>query len=235
MIRGNELWALGLYTEARNEFEAVRMAVAQDAVASYRLTHYLLELGLYRSAIFAARQVLDLAGMDDAATMSAPLYFNHVRFGIYFENLILPTAQEYNFNPLFVFSVVRQESLFESFIRSSAAASGLMQIIPETGQEIASNLGWPENYTNDDLNRPYVNIRFGIDYLDSQRNTFKGDMYAALAAYNGGPGNALRWKNLAPDDEDLFVELIDFSETRDYIRRIYEIFSIYRRIYDRTP
>jgi soluble lytic murein transglycosylase len=235
MIRGNELWALGLYTEARNEFEAVRMAVAQDAVASYRLTHYLLELGLYRSAIFAARQVLDLAGMDDAATMSAPLYFNHVRFGIYFENLILPTAQEYNFNPLFVFSVVRQESLFESFIRSSAAASGLMQIIPETGQEIASNLGWPENYTNDDLNRPYVNIRFGIDYLDSQRNTFKGDMYAALAAYNGGPGNALRWKNLAPEDEDLFVELIDFSETRDYIRRIYEIFSIYRRIYDRTP
>jgi soluble lytic murein transglycosylase len=235
VIRGNELWGLGLYNQARNEFEAVRMAVAQDAVASYRLTHYLVELGLYRSAIFAARQVLDLAGMDDAATMSAPLYFNHIRFGTYFENLILPTAQEYNFNPLFVFSVVRQESLFESFIRSSAAASGLMQIIPATGEEIASNLGWPENYTNDDLNRPYVNIRFGIDYLDSQRNTFKGDMYAALAAYNGGPGNALRWQNLAPNDQDLFVELIDFSETRDYIRRIYEIFSIYRRIYDRTP
>jgi soluble lytic murein transglycosylase len=235
VIRGNELWALGLYDEARNEFEAVRTAVAADAVASYRITNYLVKLGLYRSAIFAARQVLDLAGMDDASTMNAPAYFNHVRFGTYFDNLILPAAQEYNFNPLFVFSVVRQESLFESFIRSSAAASGLMQIIPATGQEIASNLGWPENYSNDDLYRPIVNIRFGIDYLDTQRNTFKGDLYAALAAYNGGPGNALRWKNLAPNDQDLFLELIDFSETRDYIRRIYEIFSIYRRIYDRTP
>ncbi len=235
VIRANELWALGLYSEARNEFESVRMAVAQDAVASYRLTHYLVELGLYRSAIFAARQVLDLAGMDDAGTMGAPLYFNHVRFGTYYSNLILPAAQEYNFNPLFVFSVVRQESLFESFIRSSAAASGLMQIIPATGQEIASNLGWPETYTNDDLYRPFVNVRFGIDYLDTQRNTFQGDLYAALAAYNGGPGNSLRWKSLAPNDQDLFVELINFSETRDYIRRIYEIFSIYRRIYDRTP
>lgn len=235
VIRANELWALGLYNEARNEFEAVRMAVAQDAVGSYRLTNYLVGLGLYRSAIFAARQVLDLAGMDDAGTMSAPIYFNHVRFGTYFDNLILPAAQEFNFNPLFIFSVVRQESLFESFIRSSAAASGLMQIIPATGQEIASNLGWPEDYTNDDLYRPFVNVRFGIDYLDTQRNTFQGDMYAALAAYNGGPGNALRWKNLTPNDQDLFVELIDFSETRDYIRRIYEIFSIYRRIYDRTP
>ena len=235
IIRGNELWSLGLYNEARNEFEAIRMAVASDAVGSYRITNYLVKLGLYRSAIFAARQVLDLAGMDDASTMNAPLYFNHIRFGTYFENLILPAAQEFNFNPLFVFSVVRQESLFESFIESSAAASGLMQFIPATGQEIAANLGWPENYSTDDLYRPLVNIRFGIDYLDTQRNTFKGDLYAALAAYNGGPGSALRWKNLAPNDDDLFLELIDFSETRDYIRRIYEIFSIYRRIYDRTP
>ncbi len=235
IIRGNELWALGLFEQARNEFETARMAVASDPVASYRMTNYLVKLGLYRSAIFAARQVLDLAGMDDATTMNAPVYFNHIRFGTYFDNLILPDAQEFNFNPLFIFSVVRQESLFESFIRSSAAASGLMQIIPATGQDIASNLGWPENYTNDDLYRPIVNIRFGIDYLDTQRHTFNGDLYAALAAYNGGPGNALRWKNLAPNDPDLFLELIDFSETRDYIRRIYEIFSIYRRIYDRTP
>jgi soluble lytic murein transglycosylase len=235
MIRGNELWALGMLNEARNEFEALRQTYAQDPIQTYRLMNFYYELGLYRSAIFAARQVLNLANMSDADTMNAPIYFNHIRFGAYFSDLIIPSAQEYNFHPLFVFSLVRQESLFEGFIQSSAAASGLMQIIPSTGEEIAARLSWPEGYTQPDLYRPLVNVRFGVDYLDRQRNYFKGDLYAALAAYNGGPGNAIRWNNLASGDQDLFLEVINFSETRTYIQRIYEIFTIYRRLYDRTP
>jgi len=58
-----------------------------------------------------------------------------------------------------------------------------------------------------------------------------GHIYAALAAYNGGPGNAVIWKQLAGDDPDLFLEIVRFEETRDYIRNIYEIFVIYRRLY----
>ena len=78
----------------------------------------------------AARQVLDLASLDDATSLSAPAYFNHLRFGTYYSDLIMPLAQKYGFHPLFLFSLIRQESLFESFVRSSADASGLMQIIP---------------------------------------------------------------------------------------------------------
>ncbi|HWQ83823.1 MAG TPA: tetratricopeptide repeat protein, partial [Anaerolineales bacterium] len=228
MIRGNELWALGLFNEARNEFEAIRQAYTQDPIQTYRLMNYFYDLGLYRSAIFAARQVLNLANMSDADTMSAPPYFNHVRFGSYFSELIIPSSQEYGLHPLMVFSLVRQESLFEGFIQSSAAASGLMQIIPATGEEIAARLNWPEDYTQPDLYRPYVNVRFGVEYLDRQRNYFKGDLYAALAAYNGGPGNAIRWNSLAAGDQDLFLEVVSFEETRTYIQRIYEIFTIYR-------
>ena len=58
-----------------------------------------------------------------------------------------------------------------------------------------------------------------------------GDLYAALAAYNAGPGNASAWKELAPDDQDLLLETIRFQETRDYIRFIYEIYTIYRTLY----
>jgi soluble lytic murein transglycosylase len=235
MIRGKELWALGLFNEARNEFEVLRQAYAQDAIQTYRLMNFYHELGLYRSAIFAARQVLNLANMSDADTMTAPVYFNHIRFGTYFSHLIIPEAQANNLHPLLVVSVVRQESLFEGFIQSSAAASGLMQIIPSTGAEIAARLNWPEDYQQSDLYRPYVNIRFGIDYLDRQRNYFKGDFYTALAAYNGGPGNAIRWNELAGGDQDLFLEVVNYEETRSYIQRIYEIFTIYRRLYDRTP
>jgi len=110
-----------------------------------------------------------------------------------------------------------------------------MQIIPSTGEDIAQNLGWPPDYSSDDLFRPMVNITLGIDYLDTQRNVFNGDLFAALAAYNGGPGNAREWYQLAQGDHDLFLEIIRFPETRNYIRHVYEIFTIYRMIYNRTP
>ncbi|KXK15721.1 MAG: lytic transglycosylase catalytic subunit [Chloroflexi bacterium OLB14] len=106
-----------------------------------------------------------------------------------------------------------------------------MQIIPSTGAQIASELGKPLDYNDNDLYRPYVSIMFGTHYLTKNRNLFNGDTYAALAAYNGGPGNALAWKELSGDDPDLFVESVRFEETRNYIRHIYEIFVIYRRLY----
>ena len=233
--RGDELWELGLYEEARSEFEDLRQTFTSDPANSYRLANHLLELGFYRSAILSARQILNLAGMSDLETFNAPAYFNHVRFGTYFGDLIFSAAQQASFHPLLIFSVVRQESAFESFASSSANARGLMQIIPATGSELATELDWPENYSNNDLYRPMVSLAFGTHYLAKWRDYFDGDMYAALAAYNGGPGNAIEWKNLAPDDPDLFLEVIRFDETRDYIRRIYEIFNIYRRLYDRTP
>lgn len=235
MVRGAELWELGLYEEARIEFEDMRNSVASDPVNSYRLANYFADIGLYRSSIWAARQVLNLAGMDDAGTMNAPIFFNRLRFGTYFSELIVPTAQQYELHPLFLFSLIRQESAFEGFVRSSAGARGLMQIVPTTGQEIANELGWPIDYTDEDLYRPMVSVSLGTDYLDKWRDHLDGDFYAALAAYNGGPGNAIEWQRLAGDDPDVFLEVVRFEETREYIRSIFEIFNIYRRIYNRTP
>jgi soluble lytic murein transglycosylase len=233
--RGNELWVLGFYEEARLEFEDLRIAVESDPANTYRLANHLAEIGLYRSSILAARHILDLAGMDDSGTMSAPLHINHLRFGTYFRDLVIKNAREYNLHPLFLFSVIRQESLFEGFVRSPADARGLMQVIPGTGQEISSNLGWPVGYTEADLYRPIVSITYGSYYLWRQIDYLDGDIFAALAAYNGGPGNSAAWKALAPDDPDLFLELIRYSETRDYIRVIYEVFNIYRNLYNRPP
>ncbi|MBE0681032.1 MAG: tetratricopeptide repeat protein [Anaerolineales bacterium] len=237
VIRGNEYWNLGLYEKARLEFESLRteLELKLEAVGSYRLANYLVDLGLYRSAIFAARQVLTLAGLDEhTESMMAPPYFSRIRYGLYYSDLIIPESQQEGFDPLFTFSVVRQESLFEGFVSSSAGARGLMQVIPTTGAQIASELGKPPNYTEDDLYRPYVSIMFGTHYLANNLRLFGGDLYAALAAYNGGPGNALEWKNLSGDDPDLFLESVRFEETRNYIRNIYEIHIVYRRLYGKA-
>jgi soluble lytic murein transglycosylase len=231
MVRGLELLALGLYDEARAEFEELRLDYAGDAESTYRLMHRFLSLGLYDLAIRSARQVLDLAGLDDAGTLTAPRYFNLIRFGPYFGDLILPEAMAAGFDPLFLLSVVRQESLFQGAATSSASARGLMQVIPTTGAAIAIELGWPSGYSEADLHRPIVSVRFGTHYLEQQRDSFDGDLMAALAAYNGGPGNAAIWLERAGGDLDLFYEVIGYEETRTYLRTIYEVFNIYRDLY----
>ena len=176
-----------------------------------------------------------MAGLDAFTALTAPAYFNHVRFGPYYAELVVPVAQEYDFHPLFLYAVIRQESLFEGFIASRAGALGLMQIVPETGQHLAQLQGWPPEYATEDLLRPLVSLRLGAAYLHQQRKTFNGDLFAALAAYNAGPGNASRWYELAPQDPDLFLEVIPYEETHLYLRRIYENYAMYYRLYARTP
>lgn len=234
VTRGREYWELGLYEKARLELENLRaeLELNKNAEGSYRLMNYMVDLGLYRSAIFAARQTLTLAGLDEhTESMLAPPYFSRIRYGLYYADLVTAESQKNRIDPLLLFSVIRQESLFEGFVNSNQGASGLMQIMPGTGAQIASELGKPLGYSNNDLYRPFVSVMFGAYYLAKNQRLFNGDIYAALAAYNGGPGNSLQWKELAGDDPDLFLESVRFEETRTYIRNIYEIHVIYRRLY----
>ncbi len=232
-IRGNEFWRLGFLEEASAEFEDLRISRELDAADTFRLTQFFLDIGLYRSAVFSARQVLTLAGMDDAATFNAPLYFNHLRFGTYYRDIIMQASQLENLDPMLLLSLVRQESLFEGFIKSSAGAQGLMQILPSTAREISGNMGWPSVFIDEDIFRPYINIRLGSHYLRQQVDYLNGDIYAALAGYNAGPGNAQFWQNLSGNDYDLYLETVRYQETRQYIRSIVELYNIYRMLYCR--
>lgn len=227
MQRGMELVRLDLLAEAADEFDAVRSTYQSDALAQYQLAILFRDLGLYRQSIAAADAVIRLSG---TTLTDAPSFLARLVYPGYYGDLVVPEAQARGLDPLLVFSVIRQESLFESLSFSTAAAHGLMQIIPATGQEIASALGW-SNYSRTDLYKPYISIKFGMYYLARQRDGLDGDLYAALAAYNGGPGNAVRWKATSGSDPDLFYETVSFSETRLYIRRIAEYYEVYKQLY----
>ena len=226
-IVGEKLWQLGLFEEAKAELETVREAYAGDAAADYQLALYFSELGLYRSSIISAASLLRQVG---ATVFDAPRFLGRLAYPVYYADLIMPLAQQYGFDPRLQFALVRQESLFESFARSGAAAQGLSQVIPDTGAWIAQRLAWP-NFVNEDLYKPYVGLHFGAYYLSEQLRNFDGHVHAALAAYNGGPGNAARWFDLAGADHDRYVDVVDFPETRLYIERIYEGFNAYRHLY----
>ena len=232
--RAEEYSKLGLRDQARREYEALRSSLIGDVVNTYRLMNRTLELGYYYTAIYASRHVLDLAGLSQAATLTEPPdYFNHIRFGVFFRELVVDGANEHGFDPILIFSLIRQESLFDSNIISVASAKGLMQITPNTAVDIVNNYGWPENFVAEDLYRPYVNIRLGIHYLKRGLDLYGGNYYAALASYNAGDTFTTRWVQLSGGDIDLLLEIISFSETREYIKSIVENYEIYDNIYSR--
>lgn len=227
--RGLELWRLGRFQEAKLELEALRRATYSDALSQYQLALQYRDLGLYRSSILAASRVIDLSPVT--TTLDAPRFVLELAYPTYYEDLVLDSARRTDLDPLLMFSLIRQESLFESLATSKASARGLMQVFPPTGAEIASELEWPPDYETPDLYRPYVSLRFGTYYLAQQRDRFDGRIEVALAAYNGGPFNAERWVNRAGEDPDLFLEFITLQEAQLYIKRIKEHLVIYRALY----
>ncbi len=227
--RGTRLLDLGHFDEGRTELEALRTATSEDPLAQYQLALHFREIGLYRSSILAAATVWRLSPAKDVTEV--PPFIGCLTYPRYYRDLVEQEAARYDLSPLFAYALLRQESLFEGSATSYAAAHGLMQVIPSTGAAIAAALDWPEGYTTQDLYRPMVSLRFGTWYLVEQRDLFDGNLYAAMAAYNGGPGNALHWMEEAGGDTDLFAELIGFAETRRYVRVIREQYAYYRYLY----
>ncbi|WP_119067055.1 tetratricopeptide repeat protein [Aggregatilinea lenta] len=227
MIRGQELLAVTAYSDAEEELSALREEYNDDPLALYQLAIFFRDENLYRLSIEAAARLITLAEVD---TLSVPSAIARLRYPVYYSDLVLPATQEYNLDPLLVFALIRQESLFEGFATSYAAAQGLMQIIPDTGEWIALQLGWPD-YQNSDVYRPYINVHFGAYYLSFVLDLVDNEPYAALAGYNGGPSNAVNWLGISGPDLDLFVQTIEYDETQAYVRRIYENYSIYRALY----
>lgn len=226
-VRGEKLWEIGLRKEAREEFESLRADYAFDALTSYQLALYFRDLGAYRSSIGAAASVLALSGQT---VFEAPPLIGRLLYPAYYADLILPLAEQYGYDPLLQFALVRQESLFESFAESYVGASGLSQVMPATGADIAGRLNWPD-FETEDLTRPIVGLTFGAYYIATQLDYFEDYAHVALSAYNAGPGNAARWYEIAGGDLDLYLRTVDFAETRLYIRRIYEGYQYYRFLY----
>ena len=227
MIRGQELMAVADFAAAEDEFESLRLEYEDDPLATYQLALFFRDVGLNRLSITAAATLLNDAEVDD---LSAPRLLARLRYPVYYKDLVLPEAKANNLDPLLVFALIRQESLFEGLATSYAAAQGLMQIIPDTGEWVAMQMRWP-NYRNSDVYRPYINIKFGTYYLRWVLNQVDNLPHVALAGYNGGPGNAMQWLNISGPDLDLFVQTITYEETRTYVRRIYEQYSVYRNLY----
>ncbi|MGJ3232850.1 MAG: lytic transglycosylase domain-containing protein [Oceanicaulis sp.] len=139
------------------------------------------------------------------------------------------------------FSVIRQETEFDARAVSGAGARGLMQMMPATARQTASQLNMPFNFQwlTDD---PNYNLQLGMAHLDEVVNDYDGSLVMALAAYNAGGHRVRRWVESYGDprtgeiDPIDWVESIPFSETRNYVQRVIENVQVYRaRLNDGRP
>lgn len=147
----------------------------------------------------------------------------------YFEHIV-KEAPKHQLNPFLVSGLIWQESQYKPDIRSWVGATGLMQIMPATGVNIAQKLGLTEYNLTD----APTNIRMGTWYLAHTHETFNGNSLFAVASYNAGAGPALRWqKQFAGLPMDAMAESITYPETRDYVKKVFTGYWIYERLYSK--
>lgn len=142
------------------------------------------------------------------------------------EDIIRQQASDKDVDASLIAAVIYAESRFRDQT-SGAGARGLMQITPETANEIERKSGGTE-FRLADLADPDINIRYGTFYLELMLDQFGGNEVAALAAYNAGPTRAERWGG-----SDLTVEAIPLDETRAYVEDVLEKRREYRERYGR--
>ena len=170
--------------------------------------------------LVGAAVALFLFGNVDKVVREVTLPLRH-------DDIIRQESRQHGVDAALIAAVINVESEFENGQKSEADARGLMQITPDTAQDI-ERLSGGTTFELEDLGDPDVNIAYGTFYLGHLLDIYDGSEVAALAAYNAGPGNVDEWggSGLAVDD-------IEFPETAAYVDEVLEKRDSYREKYPR--
>jgi hypothetical protein len=160
-----------------------------------------------------------------------PNFLSGIFFPRPYDDLISNFSREQEVDPGLVQALIREESFFRPDVRSPAKAYGLMQLLHGTARQVADGSGLKVKAR--DLYDPKVNIRLGLTYLKTLLDRYDGRLYLALAAYNAGPHRVDQWLRDFPEaDEEEFIEMIPFTETRTYVKNILRNYFYYRYYYE---
>jgi len=130
----------------------------------------------------------------------------------------------------YLYSIMRKESGFNPHDLSYADAQGLLQMIPPTTLRVARELHIP--YDPGRLYEPAYNIQTGSWYIGHLLKKFKGQVPLCAGSFNSGPRPVMKWVDQYGDREiDEFVELVPYSQTREYMKKVTENYARYRYLY----
>ena len=235
-----DLVKIGEYDDALAEAKLITDRNKQERVSTALRTYLAAaahQSGSYKDSIALSVGIIRDAERNHDHTVLVPPEFWQVCYPQVYEHLVEANAKKYGLKPAYVYALMREESRFDEKALSHAKAYGLMQLIPGTAKQVMKKQGIStENFDPEVLYRPDLNILLGTDYLRQMLDNFEGNKYLALAAYNAGPAAASRWLKahggLKNFDIDVFVENINYTETRNYVKRVMRGYWLYERIYE---
>jgi soluble lytic murein transglycosylase len=193
------------------------MSAARNRSAKVRKRRRLAVGAAVVIAGIVAGMLLGIVGKLERGIQELTLPLKH-------EDVIRQQSREKHVDAALIAGVIYAESKFNDST-SSAGARGLMQITREAAKDIERHSGGT-TFRFSDLSDPEINIRYGTFLLHELIERYHGDVVAALAAYNAGPGNVDRWGG-----SDLTVEEIPFPETRAYVEEVLDKQRAYREKY----
>lgn len=158
----------------------------------------------------------------------APSLLFKSMYPLRYENEITTSASAHGVDPYLVAAVIRSESSWDPEASSHQGARGLMQLMPETAQDMVSKgLVDGRRYSYENLEDPAINIEYGCAYLSYLLTYFNGATDRAIAAYNAGMGNVDGWAK----QDKLLHNAITFPETQAYLVRVNMAKARYQELY----
>ena len=205
--RAKAMYELERFTSARREWNYLtRTSSEEEKLAASKLA---AELDWYDSTIYTLAQI---KAWD----------YVELRFPFAFQDLFERYSKRNHIDVTWSIAISRRESSFAPDARSHANARGLMQLLPSTAKYV--NKG---TVSSKRLNQPKTNIRLGTEYLEYLKKKNQGNEILATASYNAGYHRIKKW---LPDEAmpaELWIELIPYRETREYVKNVYA----YRQVY----
>jgi soluble lytic murein transglycosylase len=163
---------------------------------------------------------------------------------IFLKDYAFPTPYKISNHPVeaaITYSIIRQESVFNQYAVSTAHAMGLMQLIKDTACRTAKAVKIRCDVSK--LTRdPAYNIKLGTNQLSMLMKERKGSLILTFASYNAASCKVNKWLERFGDLRDFkdyrdvldWMELIPFSETRNYVQRVLENLQVYRAILNKN-
>ena len=157
-----------------------------------------------------------------------PSFLFSALYPLEYEEYITDSCSRHGVDPYLVAAVINTESNWDEDVESSKGAIGLMQLMPESADDMAEwGLVDSSVYDPDDLTDPQTNIEYGCAFLAYLIDYYNGSSDKAVAAYNAGMGNVDEWL----EDGGVLHNVITFPETQAYLARVTMAQTRYEELY----
>ena len=227
--RANELIELGFTDWAKWEFYEIERRTRNKTYLRKLMDAY-DKIGSYNRAVYISGIYFSRDRARGGFEAARDLW--QWNFPKAYYDLVSKASSKFGVDEAFIYAIMRAESNFRKEAISPVGARGLMQIMPYTAEQIAKLLD-DDEYTDEKLSKPELNVKYGARYLNRLQKKFEGLIPLSAAGYNAGPHRVYSWlNNFGNLDMDEFIEHIPFVETRNYVKKVTRHYYVYSRLYN---